>query len=597
MRKKTVVWFGALLALVAFGGAALSADPIKLVVNGRTLAPEVPPQIMEGNTMVPVRWVAEALGAKVDWDGPGRTVTVDLPERGDLQRQVGLLQQALAAKTAEEAVRTWADAVQSRNGAAQFAMLSESLRERTLKSFEEMGWVTGVSSPWTAGYELSAGASAGADRTGFDVAFELATSDGSAGGGTVKVTVERIDGQWYIAQLAADEEDAGALGGIVMFPTGADSSDSGSAPGGQQPSPALAELPDPHGVQRIDGASGWAWGRDADGTALLRQSADTGEWSRVPLDSLSLAADRAVRGWFADADSGWLGWSDGKAMSLARTTDGGQSWSRQTFPGLEQPLQITFADARNGWLLTSGEAAMMKNVKKVYRTADGGATWRVVSDNTPDSSGAPATARALPLTGHIAGMAFRDAEHGFAAIDNPVSPELLFLQTEDGGATWSSVVLPVPQALEGKVDYSSFAAPVFSGERGMDGVVFARLGSAAGETQVVYTTRDGGRTWRDQAVSAQLAPGARVYPAFADADHGWLLSGSDLYRTEDGGASWSRVTTDAVFRQAVGADPAIRQLAFRDARNGWLVVGGEEPDRALWLETSDGGATWRVAAR
>ena len=53
-----------------------AASPIKLIVNGQEIKPDVPPQIINGRTMVPVRWVAEALGANVQWDANNKEGSV-----------------------------------------------------------------------------------------------------------------------------------------------------------------------------------------------------------------------------------------------------------------------------------------------------------------------------------------------------------------------------------------------------------------------------------------------------------------------------------------------------------------------------------------
>lgn len=56
--------------------AAARGSQIQLIVDGIAVQPDVPPVIVEGRTLVPVRWVAEALGAQVDWDASARTVTI-----------------------------------------------------------------------------------------------------------------------------------------------------------------------------------------------------------------------------------------------------------------------------------------------------------------------------------------------------------------------------------------------------------------------------------------------------------------------------------------------------------------------------------------
>lgn len=49
---------------------------IVIMVNGSLLYPDVPPQLISGRTMVPVRFVAEALGAGVNWDDATQTVII-----------------------------------------------------------------------------------------------------------------------------------------------------------------------------------------------------------------------------------------------------------------------------------------------------------------------------------------------------------------------------------------------------------------------------------------------------------------------------------------------------------------------------------------
>lgn len=47
---------------------------IKLVINGQQVYTDVPPQIVNGTTLVPIRIISETLGAKVNWDSNTQTV-------------------------------------------------------------------------------------------------------------------------------------------------------------------------------------------------------------------------------------------------------------------------------------------------------------------------------------------------------------------------------------------------------------------------------------------------------------------------------------------------------------------------------------------
>ncbi len=45
-------------------------------VNGKEIVPDVPQQIVDGSFMLPLRAVAEAIGARVNWDGATSTATI-----------------------------------------------------------------------------------------------------------------------------------------------------------------------------------------------------------------------------------------------------------------------------------------------------------------------------------------------------------------------------------------------------------------------------------------------------------------------------------------------------------------------------------------
>lgn len=53
----------------------MAGESISLKIDGTELECEVPPQIIDGRTMVPVRDIFEAVGAEVNWDSDTKTVT------------------------------------------------------------------------------------------------------------------------------------------------------------------------------------------------------------------------------------------------------------------------------------------------------------------------------------------------------------------------------------------------------------------------------------------------------------------------------------------------------------------------------------------
>ncbi|MCL6612722.1 MAG: copper amine oxidase N-terminal domain-containing protein [Peptococcaceae bacterium] len=63
--------------LISFSTIAFANSPIKLIVDDKEIKCDVPPQIINGRTLVPARFLAEALGAqKVEWDQDKNAVLI-----------------------------------------------------------------------------------------------------------------------------------------------------------------------------------------------------------------------------------------------------------------------------------------------------------------------------------------------------------------------------------------------------------------------------------------------------------------------------------------------------------------------------------------
>lgn len=75
----TVDWDGVTQTVTAVKGNTTVKMQIGnsiMIKNGEKIALDVPPKIINGRTLVPVRAVAESFGAKVDWDGETKTVII-----------------------------------------------------------------------------------------------------------------------------------------------------------------------------------------------------------------------------------------------------------------------------------------------------------------------------------------------------------------------------------------------------------------------------------------------------------------------------------------------------------------------------------------
>jgi len=74
-----IIWDPVARAVTVFKGDRIAQVTIgskTMLVNGVTVNMDVAPEITDGRTMLPIRWMAQALGASIDWDAATRTVTV-----------------------------------------------------------------------------------------------------------------------------------------------------------------------------------------------------------------------------------------------------------------------------------------------------------------------------------------------------------------------------------------------------------------------------------------------------------------------------------------------------------------------------------------
>lgn len=69
VRKTVTLFRGDRVVQVTIGSTTM-------LINGAAITMDVTPEIMDGRTMLPIRWVAMALRAQVDWNAEDKTVTV-----------------------------------------------------------------------------------------------------------------------------------------------------------------------------------------------------------------------------------------------------------------------------------------------------------------------------------------------------------------------------------------------------------------------------------------------------------------------------------------------------------------------------------------
>jgi photosystem II stability/assembly factor-like uncharacterized protein len=232
-------------------------------------------------------------------------------------------------------------------------------------------------------------------------------------------------------------------------------------------------------------------------------------WTPVPVDT-----DQQFRGLDAtDRRHAWVGGSDG---GVWKTSDGGKSWSDVSPPGAEGLL---FRDVE---ILGHGQVLVLAigegDASRIYRTADGGATWTQTFTNDD------------PAAFYDCMAMWPGGRRGLAMSD-PVDGKFRIIETSDGGASWS-VVDPagMPAAVDGEFGFAaSGTCLVTAGARD----AYLASGGAASR---IFHTRDRGHTWTvaDSTIPAPATGGGGTFSlSFRSPRHG-LAVGGDLDLPENG---------------------------------------------------------------
>jgi hypothetical protein len=81
MMKKLLFLFAITCLVIAVPSLTNAANPTPIWVNGSTVNTGISPQIIDGHTFVPLRAIAEGLGSKVSWDNKLRKATVEKADK------------------------------------------------------------------------------------------------------------------------------------------------------------------------------------------------------------------------------------------------------------------------------------------------------------------------------------------------------------------------------------------------------------------------------------------------------------------------------------------------------------------------------------
>jgi hypothetical protein len=238
-------------------------------------------------------------------------------------------------------------------------------------------------------------------------------------------------------------------------------------------------------------------------------------------------------------------------------------------------LLLRFIDERTGWLLSGSQ---------LWLTQDGGLGWTNICNLQ---------------NGAVQDFEFLDKQHGWFIASGQLHA------TTNGGYTWQLLKQPIPPPYDGDLQAFGFAGSgshlwvagsmarrVTQREIRMGDFPPTRMASAdgrSGQYPVVFVSRDGGKTWKQQPTP--LNWGYITELLLPDPGHGWALGVWNVLKLDRD--RWRAVggTNDRRPRclEAEIGVPTIQPVSvfFLDTRLGWVSNLNGYVGRS-----TDGGETW-----
>ncbi|HLO14308.1 MAG TPA: hypothetical protein VK206_05735 [Anaerolineales bacterium] len=284
-----------------------------------------------------------------------------------------------------------------------------------------------------------------------------------------------------------------------------------------------------------------------------------------------------VATFFLDQDQAWVQKPDFNNYPnnglLYHTVDGGLNWTVSSTPFSGGDL--SFLDANNGWMLADLGVGAGSNAVAVFQTTDGGATWSQTYTNDPNS---PDAGKSLPLGGIKSDLVPLNMQTAWVGGVIYSSGTAYLYRTDDGGHNWSQVSLELPAGAENyELDIDKDQMQFVTAK---DGFLVIRLAGDATQT-AVYITNDAGNTW---TLTSTLIPNAGASD-FLSPQEVVIYNGKEFYVTRDAARTWATVSPNIVFGDSFA------NLDFVNPDTGWVITVDPSNHRSLY-KTTDGGATW-----
>jgi photosystem II stability/assembly factor-like uncharacterized protein len=323
------------------------------------------------------------------------------------------------------------------------------------------------------------------------------------------------------------------------------------------------------------GAATWTSGASRSG--IFRRTVGDDRWEQLTKGLPERTNVQAITGHPTDPDTVYIGTDSGPY----RSTDRGERWERLGFPADGGQVWSILVHPTNHRTLYAGTSPV-----GIYRSDDGGDTWRKLKATAPDRVKMPFACRVMRLAA------------------DPSRPQEIYaalevagvLRTLDGGESWEDCSGDLLNLAKLPHLKSKIASDTDI-EGMLDGHALC-VSSAAPGTVILavrmglFQSSDRGATWRDMEVGrfspltygrdVHVSPHSsrRLYACLSPAARS---EDGSLYRSDDLGATWTR------FDRGVKAESTMMALALHPRDSAQVHCTSRT---GQVFGTRDGGQTW-----
>jgi len=318
----------------------------------------------------------------------------------------------------------------------------------------------------------------------------------------------------------------------------------------------------------VASASGGVWRTENSGTTWKPVFDQEGSYS---IGCITLDPNNPYVVWVGSGENNSqrsVSWGDG----VYRSRDGGETWENL---GLEHSEHIgkILVDPRDSnvvYVAAQGPLWNSGGDRGLYKTTDGGATWKKVLEISPDTGVNDVVMDPRDPDVLIA-SSYQRRRHVWTLIDG--GPESTIYKSTDAGATWRKVEKGLPKVDKGRIGLAISPAD--------PDVVYAIV-EAARDEGGFFRSSDRGETWekRSKYVSGSPQYYNEIFADPKDVDRVYSMD-TWMHVTEDGGKTFKKVgeTYKHVDNHVLWIDPTATEH---------LIAGC---DGGLY-ESFDRGATW-----